>query len=246
MESRKVALYLEKFDKYNLVLLFSTALLMLIFIPIAGSLDQMLSLPWVNHSGYYLRENQFLVKFGHEFLKNLVIIIAMIHVVLWIKFIFQKSFSPLRSITGVVVIGMMISISVIGIFKSQSVHACPWTLLRVHANHIDWLKSLHVHGKCFPGGHASAGFSLLILYFAYRPFYPKLARYGLILALVMGSLMSTVQMVRGAHFLSHNLWSFWWSWLIDFMVYKVWQMFWPNYLKDISINKKFLRHDVNH
>ena len=233
-----MALHLKKFDCLNLILLFSTALLMLIFIPVAGSVDQMLSLPWVDHSGYYLRESWFLVKVGHEFLKNLVIVIAIIHAVVWLKLSIEKSSSPWRSISGVVVLGMMISVAVIGLLKSQSIHACPWALLQVNQEHVDWLRPLSSRGKCFPGGHASAGFSLLILYFAYRPFYPKLARYGLAFALVMGIVMSAVQMVRGAHFLSHNLWALWWSWLIDFMLYKVWQMRWSYHLKALSIYNK--------
>ena len=240
-----MALHLEKFDYYNIILLFFTALFMLIFIPVAGSVDQWLSLPWVSSSGYYLKENGFLVKVGHEFLKNLVIAIALIHCLVWIKLTVEKSCSPLRSICGVVVLGMMISVAVIGLFKSHSMHACPWTLLQVNGEQINWLKPLTAPGKCFPGGHASAGFSLLILYFAYRPFYPKLARYGLVLALVLGSLMSYVQIVRGAHFLSHNLWALWWSWLIDFMLYKGWQIRRYNHLNAFSINKKISSRNIN-
>lgn len=241
-----MALHLEKFDRFNIILLFLTALFMFIFIPVAGSIDQMLSLPWVNHSGYYLRENKFLVKVGHEFLKNLVIAIALIHFILWIKLTIQKSLSPLRSICGVVVLGMSISVAFIGLLKSQSIHACPWTLLQINQEQIDWLKPLSSRGKCFPGGHASAGFSLLILYFAYRPFYPQLARYGLIFALTMGILMSAVQMLRGAHFLSHNLWALWWSWLIDYLIYKLWKIYWPEYLKTLFISHKISKNRINH
>ncbi|MHA3054255.1 hypothetical protein [Acinetobacter sp. ANC 4633] len=33
--------------------------------------------------------------------------------------------------------------------------------------------------------------------------------------------MSGVQMLRGAHFLSHNLWTLWWTWAIDLVIYSI-------------------------
>jgi membrane-associated PAP2 superfamily phosphatase len=35
---------------------------------------------------------------------------------------------------------------------------------------------------------------------------------------VMGAVMSVVQMARGAHFLSHNLWSVWLVWATCFVI----------------------------
>ncbi|WP_130803802.1 phosphatase PAP2 family protein [Acinetobacter ihumii] len=208
---------LSCFDYVNLALLLCSALILIYFIPVAGLVDQGLSAPWVDGSGYYLRENWLLVRIGHELLKYIVITIALIHFVIFLCLSFQKSSSVLRGISGRVVLGMLLSVSVVGLLKSHSIHACPWSMLEVSGSQFNWNKPIHGLGKCFPGGHASAGFSLFILYFAYRPYYPTLARFGLCLALVMGISMSAVQMLRGAHFLSHNLWAAWWCWLICYL-----------------------------
>ena len=47
---------------------------------------------------------------------------------------------------------------------------------------------------------------------------PKWARLILLFSLVMGAVMSAVQMARGAHFLSHNLWSVWLVWATCFVI----------------------------
>jgi membrane-associated PAP2 superfamily phosphatase len=213
---------LQQFDLYHLLGLAITGLLMADLVPVAGPVDQWLSRPWVNASGYYLRDNWWLVHIGHQLLKDVVILIALLHAILWLKLYRQRASPALRQICSRVILGMLSSVLMIGWLKSHSAHACPWSMLQIHATQIDWLKAYRV-GKCFPGGHASAGFSLLILYFAYRPVYPQWARRALFLALLLGISMSVVQMLRGAHFLSHNLWSWWCSWLIDYLLYALWQ-----------------------
>ena len=60
-------------------------------------------------------------------------------------------------------------------------------------------------GHCFPGGHASDRDTLIAGYFALRLHQARWTRWMLILGLTLGKVMRTVQIVRGAHFLSHNL-----------------------------------------
>jgi membrane-associated PAP2 superfamily phosphatase len=76
-------------------------------------------------------------------------------------------------------------------------------------------------GRCFPGGHASAGFALMAFYFAWRDTDATLARWFLGVALVAGMVMGWTQMMRGAHFLSHNIWSAWVVWMYLAVLYHV-------------------------
>lgn len=108
--------------------------------------------------------------------------------------------------------------------KSASATSCPWDLAQFggvarHASH--WLQALQPDGgsgHCFPAGHASAGFSFLGGYFALRHDEPVLARRWLWAALGAGLVFGLGQQLRGAHFMSHTLWSAWICWAVAWML----------------------------
>ncbi len=126
-----------------------------------------------------------------------------------------------------ILLGMSLSVLVVQILKRNSIHACPWDLQQFggQAPLLPlWaaLPSGVSPGRCLPGGHASGGFALLAFYFALRDDAQRWARACLYFALAIGGVMSLSQMVRGAHFLSHNLWTLWWVWSILALRYMVW------------------------
>lgn len=119
---------------------------------------------------------------------------------------------------------MLLATALVSLLKSQSLHACPWEL-QAYGGTAEYF-ALFAHapantgeGRCFPGGHASGGFSLMLLYFYYQPRWPQLARYWLAGGLLLGMLMGWGQLMRGAHFLSHNLWSGWLVWLAGVLLF---------------------------
>ncbi|MDZ4211286.1 MAG: hypothetical protein U1C59_06195, partial [Methylotenera sp.] len=59
-------------------------------------------------------------------------------------------------------------------------------------------------------------------YFSFRDYKPKLAVAMLVTSLVLGFIMGWAQMMRGAHFLSHNLWTAWVVWMMLFVQYLIW------------------------
>lgn len=67
-------------------------------------------------------------------------------------------------------------------------------------------------GRCFPAGHATAGFGLMALYFVFTQRRTRIA--GLIFGLSLGWGLGIFQMLRGEHFLSHTLVSMVASWLV--------------------------------
>lgn len=78
-------------------------------------------------------------------------------------------------------------------------------------------------GRCFPAGHASGGFALIMLYFA----VPN-ARWrwmGLAAGLAAGWLMGGYQMLRGEHFLSHTVTTMLLAWLVDLLIILVVERF---------------------
>jgi membrane-associated PAP2 superfamily phosphatase len=74
-------------------------------------------------------------------------------------------------------------------------------------------------GRCLPAGHPSAGFALFALYFALRESRPQAARVGLAAAWIVGTVAAAVQVARGAHFVSHALWTAWIAWAVNLALY---------------------------
>jgi len=67
-------------------------------------------------------------------------------------------------------------------------------------------------GRCFPAGHASGGFALLALFFVLNRPAARIA--GLITGLGAGWLMGGYQMLIGAHFLSHTIFTMVLAWIL--------------------------------
>jgi membrane-associated PAP2 superfamily phosphatase len=57
------------------------------------------------------------------------------------------------------------------------------------------------------------------LFFAFWRERPRLAWSFVVLGVVLGLAMGYGQVMRGAHFFSHNLWAGWWVWFSQVVVY---------------------------
>ena len=66
--------------------------------------------------------------------------------------------------------------------------------------------------NAFPAGHASGGFALISLFFAWAE--PAFRRRGLVVALLVGGWMGLYQIARGEHFLSHTVVTAALAWLV--------------------------------
>lgn len=111
--------------------------------------------------------------------------------------------------------------------KSFSGTSCPWDMAefggvaRYAAGLPHWLSFTAGDGgsgRCFPAGHASAGFAFVGGYFAFRDVRPALARGWLCMALAAGLVLGMSQQLRGAHFMSHTLWSAWVCWCVAWAI----------------------------
>ena len=71
-------------------------------------------------------------------------------------------------------------------------------------------------GRCFPGGHASGGFALTMLYFCFSSRGARMT--ALAAALAVGWTMGLYQMMRGEHFLSHTLMSMFLAWQMNLLL----------------------------
>jgi membrane-associated PAP2 superfamily phosphatase len=103
---------------------------------------------------------------------------------------------------------------VIGLAKHQSASHCPWSIERyggqaLHVRLLDALPAGFEAGGCLPAGHASTALWLAGLCVWWLPHRPRLAAVVFGAGQAAGFALGWVQQLRGAHFLSHTLWSMW-------------------------------------
>ena len=116
--------------------------------------------------------------------------------------------------------GVLLSVLTVSLLKSFNPAACPWDLTRFGgvaqpvSHWLWWAAPAGGSGRCFPAGHASAGFAFVGGYFVFRQQAPEIARRWLLAAVAAGLVLGLAQQWRGAHFMSHTLWSGWLCWCL--------------------------------
>ena len=97
---------------------------------------------------------------------------------------------------------------------------CP-DQLEMYGGRFPWVRVLEPYpegfvqlkrGKCFPAGHATVGFALMMLYFCFPTRRQKIVAFSA--AIALGWITGIYQMLRGEHFLSHTLFTMVASWLV--------------------------------
>jgi membrane-associated PAP2 superfamily phosphatase len=108
--------------------------------------------------------------------------------------------------------------AVVPLVKRSSLTSCPWDLAEFggaaqYISHWRWGVADGGSGRCFPSGHATTAFAWFSGGFALRYAFPSLARNWNGAVLAVGLVLGGVQMLRGAHYLSHTLWAAWLCWM---------------------------------
>ncbi|AOA59067.1 phosphatase PAP2 family protein [Acinetobacter larvae] len=199
----------QKYLYHDVVLLSISALALYYFDPIGGWLDRLFITPWIAPQGFFpYQQNWYLRDIQHDLFKKILIGCYSVFLILWLISFRSPRFAAQRWHYAYMFFGAALSTAVIGLLKAFSVHDCPWNMLQ--SSPQGWVWHLQgIKGQCFPGGHASTGFAMMTGYFVYRLQQPKRAQFFLWLGLALGFMLGWGQMMRGAHFLSHNLWSAW-------------------------------------
>ena len=164
--------------------------------------------------GFALQHHPLLSKGLHE--GGRLLAWVMIALLAWDAWTLRWS-GPSRRLRWAAIALVLLATVMISTFKRLSDTSCPWDMLEFggqwpYVPH--WLLQVRDGGpgRCFPSGHASAAFAFLLAWAVWRPFNAVVARRMLVLILVLGSLFAWVQMARGAHYLSHSMWTAWLCW----------------------------------
>jgi membrane-associated PAP2 superfamily phosphatase len=116
-----------------------------------------------------------------------------------------------RRVTAAATVAALMAVPAL---KRISLTSCPWDVVD-YGGTVPWVSHWAFSvadggpGHCFPSGHAVAAFAFLVPALAWRQQHPGRARRALAAVLAVGALFGAVQVLRGAHYLSHVLWSAW-------------------------------------
>jgi membrane-associated PAP2 superfamily phosphatase len=115
--------------------------------------------------------------------------------------------------------------TVVSLLKRVSASHCPWDLQRYGGSepYVRLLEAVPAgvsSGHCMPAGHASGALWLLALAVFWLPHQPRKAAAAGAAMLVFGFTVGWIQQLRGAHFLTHTLWSIWIAVLIVDSLYR--------------------------
>ncbi|MEP7313126.1 MAG: phosphatase PAP2 family protein [Pseudomonadota bacterium] len=197
-----------------------------VFAPLAllfalTDLDRQLSWSWAYDTatgGFPARHSWWAEELLHGYGKDFIWLVVLLCCAALLLSLRQAALLPWRRPLLFTIIAIGITTALIGGLKQVTQVSCPWDLQGFGGS----LRYVSVFGArtaqgsvgaCFPGAHAGSGFALFALYFASRDRNAKVARMGLWLALVTGTAFAIGQEARGAHFLSHDLWSAMIAWL---------------------------------
>lgn len=113
-----------------------------------------------------------------------------------------------------VVFAFSITTGAIHYFKSHTSIYCPveTTLYGGIEQKKEWFENFNLlhdagKGRCWPGGHASGGFTMMALFFVARRYRWRHARKLLTFSLVLGMVYGTTRVFQGWHFMSHTFWA---------------------------------------
>jgi membrane-associated PAP2 superfamily phosphatase len=202
-----------------------------------SDLDRMIAHGWAFDAGLHdfpARDSRWAKDIVHTGGRSLVLSLGLAAIAAWIASFCRAAWRDYRRPALFVFAAIALSALSIAILKELTNVDCPWDLdvfggrfpyVHLFAARPDNLP----HAACFPGAHSASGFALMALYFAFRERNHRLAIGALAFALVLGSAFGFAQEARGAHFLSHDLWSAFIVWYLELALYACvfrWRL-WP-------------------
>ena len=196
-------------------------MVLLLVVPTTGidfAITQYFYTPGVGFAG---KHSYWLENILHDRAKQVVIVLGLLALAgLITSFVYRPwRWRWLRLPLGYLVLALALSTGIVTPLKKLTGMHCPWSLSEFGGTQtfsplLGERAPTDKPGRCWPGGHAASGFSLFALFFVLRDRRPRLARFALGFALGLGTLLSAGRMMQGAHFLSHNLWTALFDWMI--------------------------------
>jgi membrane-associated PAP2 superfamily phosphatase len=174
---------------------------------------------WSLQSGHFTQD--VLHAGGRQFVKYLWVGVLLAFLVS----LARRSKAAWRWPLAYLLVSTVLATMLVGVMKRWTHVDCPWDLLRYGGGKAYYglfsTRPVGVRSSgCFPAGHASAGYAWVALYFFLLATRPRWRWWGLGVGMLLGLLFGFAQQLRGAHFLSHDLWALMVSWLSALALYR--------------------------
>lgn len=172
-----------------------------------------------------LKKSWLLEDFIHKDGRTLVGVLVIFNLTALISTWFITSMKPYRRGLGYLLTAVVFSMLLVSGLKAVTHIDCPWSYQRYGG---DGSSPIIFHeifgsgvGRCFPSGHASGGYAWVALYFLCLLYWPKWRYLGLGFGLALGATFGIAQQFRGAHLLSHDIWTLATCWFTSLMSYSL-------------------------
>jgi membrane-associated PAP2 superfamily phosphatase len=139
---------------------------------------------------------------------------------------FDARWKPLRRPLLALLLSVAVSTLLVSSLKHVTRMDCPWDA-SIYGGAHPYFTLLQARpagirpSGCFPAGQASAGYAWVALYFFFASVRPAWRRVGLAIGVGAGLALGIAQQLRGAHYLSHDLWTLAISWFVALGVYRL-------------------------
>jgi membrane-associated PAP2 superfamily phosphatase len=173
---------------------------------------------WIGNNNWWT--NQFIHEGGTWFVRSLVL--AALAIAGWS--LFDSRLRTWRRPALYFAVSVILSVGSVGALKTVTNKDCPRDLAQFGGEHtyvplFGQRPAGLKNARCFPAAHASAGYALLALYFMFRERNRRWGRIGLAIGLLTGVIFGISQQSRGAHFVSHDVWSAFIVWTVSLSTY---------------------------
>ncbi|MFT3896614.1 MAG: phosphatase PAP2 family protein [Thermomonas sp.] len=131
----------------------------------------------------------------------------------------HAQWKPLRHPLLVLLASVAVSTLIVSSLKHLTGMDCPWDAAAYGGQH-PYFTLLQARpagirpSGCFPAGQASAGYAWVALYFFFARVRPQWRRMGLAIGIGAGAVLGVAQQLRGAHYLSHDVWTLAICWFV--------------------------------
>lgn len=172
---------------------------------------------WEGHA-WALRSAHWARVVMHDEARRIVIGAWVALLILWCLSTRWSALARERRALGYLLLATTVSALAIAWMKAWTHVDCPWDLAAYggrrafHGFFSGLVRS--TSGRCFPAGHAGSGYAWVAMYFVLEARPSRLRWCALAAALALGAALGAVQQLRGAHFMSHDLWSLTICWYV--------------------------------